>query len=113
MDRFPQLPNGGAPKLPESLWVLAEPAYLGTRKSTAPVLPEQRLTLADPTALPAFATNETSTLAEDPNPILSHPVCREHTCFNIMMPGQFVCGTPGLSRPLTTSSNYSIRSLAS
>ena len=74
MDRFPQLPFGGAPKLPESLWVLAEPAYDGIRMSTAPVLYEEPLSLEHDNAFPAFAVPPTSAVANDPNPVLSHPV---------------------------------------
>jgi hypothetical protein len=72
VNRFPQMPYGGAPCLPEKLWVFDDEAHEGHRKSATPVL-KTSLGLESLEAFPAFFLPSLSSAHGDPNPILSHP----------------------------------------
>jgi hypothetical protein len=74
VNRFPQMPYGGAPCLPEKLWVFEDKLYKKgmPRASTTPIL-KTELTLKSEEAFPAFFVPYHSSVYGGDDPVLSHP----------------------------------------
>lgn len=71
VDRNPQVPNCGAPKLPQQLWLYDDPSAAKGRLSSTPlILP---ICLTDEHAFPSFFVSKLSACEADPNPVISFP----------------------------------------
>jgi hypothetical protein len=82
VDRFPHLTNGGAPRLPEVLWIFKDEVDPFKSRALESIIPEKEPTLVSPTAFPVYSMSPTSFLSKDHNKILSHPVRILYiTCF--------------------------------
>lgn len=80
IDRFPQVANCGSPSLPEQLFIFEDDlSKEKSSKSLTPIL--KQLKINDDSAFPAFSISPHSSIASDPDPILSHP---DHFKFFLM-----------------------------